>query len=104
MSKPVLWIVIPCYNEAHAIGDVVKSFRAALPNARIFVYDNNSQDNTIAVARDAAEEFALRRQGGLEFTRQQVDQPEAEIMPVVGVFAAGVAETDDQAGNASCHG
>ena len=46
-------VLIPCYNEAHAIGDVVKSFRAALPNARIFVYDNNSQDNTIAVARDA---------------------------------------------------
>jgi glycosyltransferase involved in cell wall biosynthesis len=42
-------VLIPCYNEEHAIGAVVSGFRAALPQARVYVYDNNSQDNTAAV-------------------------------------------------------
>jgi glycosyltransferase involved in cell wall biosynthesis len=46
-------VLIPCYNEAVAIGDVVRNFRAALPAARIFVYDNNSKDDTARVAREA---------------------------------------------------
>ena len=43
-------ILIPCYNEEGAIGGVVAAFRSALPNARIFLYDNNSEDRTVAVA------------------------------------------------------
>jgi len=46
-------VLIPCYNEAAAIAGVVQDFRQALPNADIYVYDNNSTDNTIQVARDA---------------------------------------------------
>jgi glycosyltransferase involved in cell wall biosynthesis len=46
-------VLIPCYNEAVAIGAVVRDFRAALPQARIFVYDNNSRDETAKVAREA---------------------------------------------------
>jgi glycosyltransferase involved in cell wall biosynthesis len=52
-ARPVLAVLIPCYNEAAAIGKVVKSFRAALPDATIFVYDNNSTDDTSEVARRA---------------------------------------------------
>jgi hypothetical protein len=42
-------ILIPCFNEEGAIGAVVGSFREALPNARIYVYDNNSEDRTAAL-------------------------------------------------------
>ena len=46
-------VLIPCYNEEVAIGAVVAAFRAALPGAAIHVFDNNSTDRTIAVAREA---------------------------------------------------
>lgn len=46
-------VLIPCYNEAAAIGAVVRDFRAFLPMAKIHVYDNNSTDDTVAVARAA---------------------------------------------------
>ena len=46
-------VLIPCQNEAVAIGRVVQQFRAALPNAIVFVYDNNSTDDTVAMARAA---------------------------------------------------
>ena len=46
-------VLIPCYNEAVAIPRVVEGFRAALPGAAVFVYDNASDDGTAAVARRA---------------------------------------------------
>ena len=46
-------VLIPCFNEEASIGKVVADFRAALPEARVFVYDNNSTDRTAAVARAA---------------------------------------------------
>jgi glycosyltransferase involved in cell wall biosynthesis len=46
-------VILPCYNEAAAIGDVVRDFRKALPDAAIYVYDNNSTDDTAAVAETA---------------------------------------------------
>jgi glycosyltransferase involved in cell wall biosynthesis len=49
-SKIDIAILIPCYNEAAAIGDVVHAFQQALPDADVYVYDNNSSDNTIEVA------------------------------------------------------
>ena len=45
-------VIIPCYNEEVAIPKVVADFRAALPEAVIYVYDNNSQDRTAEVARE----------------------------------------------------
>jgi len=50
MRKAVL---IPCYNEAGTIAKVVGDFRAALPDATIYVYDNNSTDDTTDRAREA---------------------------------------------------
>jgi glycosyltransferase involved in cell wall biosynthesis len=44
-------VAIPCYNEAAAIATVVEAFRAALPDAEIVVFDNNSTDGTGAIAR-----------------------------------------------------
>ncbi len=47
-------VLVPCYNEETAIATVVHDFRAALPDATIYVYDNNSTDRTIEVATEAA--------------------------------------------------
>lgn len=44
-------ILIPCHNEEPTVGEVVKAFRAELPGARIYVFDNNSTDNTLEFAR-----------------------------------------------------
>ncbi|MET0962230.1 MAG: glycosyltransferase family 2 protein [Noviherbaspirillum sp.] len=46
-------VILPCYNEEAAIGTVVSDFRATLPEAEIYVYDNNSGDRTIEVAEAA---------------------------------------------------
>ena len=51
-------VLVPCYNEAVTIGKVVDDFRAALPRATVYVYDNNSTDDT---ARIAAEHGAVVR-------------------------------------------
>ena len=45
-------VLIPCYNEAITIGKVVDDFKAALPDASIYVYDNNSADDTAKIARE----------------------------------------------------
>ena len=44
-------VLIPCYNESATIAKVVKDYRAALPEAAIYVYDNNSTDGTDEIAR-----------------------------------------------------
>lgn len=46
-------VLVPCYNEEKTIADVVRGFRAALPMAEIYVYDNNSKDRTVEIARAA---------------------------------------------------
>jgi glycosyltransferase involved in cell wall biosynthesis len=46
-------VLLPCYNEAAAVADVVYAFRRALPAAQIYVYDNNSTDDTSAAAQRA---------------------------------------------------
>lgn len=52
-GNPRIAVVVPCYNEAVAIPKVVADFRAALPGATVFVYDNNSTDGTVEAARTA---------------------------------------------------
>ena len=52
-AAPRVAVLVPCYNEEVAIPKVVADFRAALPHAVIYVYDNNSQDGTVAAARAA---------------------------------------------------
>jgi glycosyltransferase involved in cell wall biosynthesis len=46
-------VLVPCYNEEAAIASVVNDFRKVLPAATVYVYDNNSGDNTTAVAKEA---------------------------------------------------
>ena len=46
-------VLIPCYNEGKTIEKVVKDFKRELPEAVIYVYDNNSTDGTDEIARNA---------------------------------------------------
>ena len=46
-------VLIPCYNEEMTIAKVIADFKAVLPEADIYVYDNNSVDKTIEVAQNA---------------------------------------------------
>ena len=46
-------VLIPCYNESLTVGKVVADYKAALPEADIYVYDNNSTDGTDEIAREA---------------------------------------------------
>ncbi|MBR4643022.1 MAG: glycosyltransferase [Selenomonadaceae bacterium] len=50
---PKIAVLIPCYNESQTIEKVVRDFKAALPEARIYVYDNNSSDGTDEISRRA---------------------------------------------------
>ena len=51
MSK--IAVLIPCYNESKTIAKVVSDYKAVLPEADIYVYDNNSKDNTDKIASEA---------------------------------------------------
>ena len=53
LNQPRIAVLLPCFNEEAAIGQVVAGFRQALPGAEIYVYDNNSRDSTCEKARDA---------------------------------------------------
>lgn len=51
--EPTVAVLLPCYDEAVTIGQVVRDFRQALPQADIYVFDNNSRDDTARIAREA---------------------------------------------------
>jgi len=53
MKQHSVAVILPCRNEEAAVGATVTAFRAALPGAVIYVFDNNSTDNTVNVARAA---------------------------------------------------
>ena len=77
-------VVIPCYNEAIAIGTVVADFRAALPQAAIHVFDNNSRDGTAAVAAAAgAVVHRVAMQGKGHVVRRMFADVEADAYVMV---------------------
>ena len=57
-------VLIPCYNESNTITKVIENFRCALPEAEIFVYDNNSTDHTDEIARRAGATVRYERRQG----------------------------------------
>lgn len=84
-------VLLPCYNEEAAIGQTVAGFRAALPGATIYVYDNNSDDRTAEVAAAAgAIVRAERMQGKGHVVRRMFADVEADIY----VMADGDATYD----------
>jgi len=77
-------VLVPCFNEEAAIASVIADFRKALPSADIFVYDNNSSDRTVAVAREAgAEVRSERRQGKGHVVRRMFADVDADIYVLV---------------------
>lgn len=52
MTEQTIAVIIPCYNEAVTIGKVIDDFRRELPQATIYVYDNNSSDDTSHIAAE----------------------------------------------------
>ena len=73
-------VLLPCYNEGTSIADVVFDFRRVLPGHRIFVYDNNSNDNTAEqAARAGAIVVRSRRQGKGNVVRQMFADIDADI-------------------------
>jgi len=77
-------ILVPCYNEERAIAKVVADFRAALPQAAVYVYDNNSTDGTVEAARKAG--AVVRRetyQGKGHVVRRMFNDVEADVYVLV---------------------
>lgn len=77
---PKIAVVIPCYNEEATIASVVHDFRASLPEATIYVYDNNSGDATIAKALEAGAVVRSEpRQGKGNVVRRMFADVDADI-------------------------
>jgi glycosyltransferase involved in cell wall biosynthesis len=94
MTEPRIAILLPCYNEEAAIAQTVAGFRAALPDATIYVYDNNSSDRTIEVAAAAgAIVRSERMQGKGHVVRRMFADVEADVY----VMADGDATYDASA-------
>ncbi|WP_374125807.1 glycosyltransferase family 2 protein, partial [Sphingomonas sp. 28-62-11] len=88
---PVIAVLLPCYNEEAAIAQTVAGFRTSLPNATVYVYDNNSSDRTVEVARAAgAVVRSERMQGKGNVVRRMFADIDADIY----VMADGDATYD----------
>ena len=79
-KNPSIAVLLPCYNEEVTIGKVVRDFRVALPDAAIYVYDNNSTDRTAEIA--TAEGAIVRkepRQGKGNVIRSMFENIDADV-------------------------
>lgn len=94
---PRVAVLIPCYNEAEAISAVVRDFAATLPEATVYVYDNNSTDDTKARARDAGAIVRTETfQGKGNVVRRMFADIEAEVYVLVdgdGTYDAASARS-----------
>jgi glycosyltransferase involved in cell wall biosynthesis len=77
-------VLVPCYNEEAAVATVIADFRKALPAATIYVYDNNSKDRTVAVAREAGAEVRSEiHQGKGHVVRRMFADVDADVYVLV---------------------
>jgi glycosyltransferase involved in cell wall biosynthesis len=83
-TAPRVAVVIPCYDEATTIRKVVEDFRKALPEAEIFVFDNNSRDGSGEIARAAGARVVLSPiQGKGNVVRHMADAVDADVYLLV---------------------
>lgn len=79
-ESPRIAVLLPCYNEAEAIAGVVHGFRAVLPDAEIYVFDNNSVDETVNLAELAGAIVRHEsRQGKGHVVRRMFADVEADV-------------------------
>lgn len=84
LTNPKVAVLLPCYNEALTIEKVVRDFRAELPEAEIWVYDNNSTDNSAELAKNAGALVRhVRQQGKGHVVRRMFQEVEADIYVMV---------------------
>jgi glycosyltransferase involved in cell wall biosynthesis len=77
---PRIAVLLPCYNEGATIGATVAGFRKALPDAAVYVYDNNSTDQTCAIAEaEGAVVRSERQQGKGHVVRRMFADVNADI-------------------------
>ena len=95
--QPRIAVLIPCHNEEVAIASVISDFRRELPGAKIYVYDNNSTDDTIEVARRSGAIVATETlQGKGHVVRRMFSDIEADAYVLVdgdNTYDAGSAQT-----------
>jgi len=84
-------VLLPCYNEEAAVAQTIAGFRAALPGAAIYVYDNNSTDRTIEVAAAAG---AITRSEKMQGKGNVVRRMFADVEADIYVMADGDATYD----------
>ena len=83
-ANPQIAVLVPCYNEALTVGKVVDDFRRALPEATVYVYDNNSTDGTGQIAREHGAVVRLEpRQGKGNVVRQMLRDIDADYYVMV---------------------
>lgn len=83
-KAPRIAVLVPCFNEVAAIARVVRDFRDSLPGATVYVYDNNSSDRTVAVAREAgAVVRSETRQGKGHVVRRMFADVDADVYVLV---------------------
>jgi glycosyltransferase involved in cell wall biosynthesis len=84
MISPSIAVLVPCHNEEAAIGKVIADFRTALPTATVYVYDNNSQDRTVELAKLAgARVYHEALQGKGNVVRRMFSDVEADVYVLV---------------------
>ena len=101
MTDPIpqrrIAVLIPCYNEAPSIAAVVADFKKALPEATVYVYDNNSTDDTARVAAEAGAVVRKEpRQGKGNVVRRMFREIDADCYLMVdgdGTYPADAAMT-----------
>lgn len=77
-------VLVPCYNEEATVAAVVQNFTAVLPNAKVYVYDNNSSDQTVARAREAGAIVRNEaRQGKGNVMRRMFSDVDADVYVLV---------------------
>jgi glycosyltransferase involved in cell wall biosynthesis len=94
LAEPRIAVLLPCYNEEAAIAQTIAGFRAVFPAAAIYVYDNNSRDRTIEVARAAG---AIVRSERMQGKGNVVRRMFADVDADVYVMADGDATYDPNA-------
>lgn len=94
VTGPRVAVILPCYNEETAIAQTIRGFREALPDAEIYVYDNNSRDRTREIAEAEGARVRTERMQGKGYVVRRMF---ADIDADVYVMADGDATYDASA-------